>query len=54
LDKKYKIFLIYFSGKKWQSRAVRICTVSDTLRRQSSARRRPDLPGTACAAACAV
>lgn len=27
---------------------VRICSVSDTLRRQSSPRRRPDLPGTAC------
>ena len=29
-EQKYKIFLIYFSGTKWQNRAVHICTVSDT------------------------
>ena len=28
---KYKIFLIYFSGTKWQNCAVHICTVLDTL-----------------------
>lgn len=33
---KYKIFLIYFSGIKWQNCTVRICSVSDTLCRQSS------------------
>ena len=30
-EQKYKIFLIYFSGKKWQNCAVHICTVLDTL-----------------------
>lgn len=30
-EQKYKIFLIYFSGTKWQNCAVHICTVSDTL-----------------------
>ena len=29
-EQKYKIFLIYFSGTKWQNCAVHICTVSDT------------------------
>lgn len=30
-EQKYKIFLIYFSGTKWQNCTVHICTVSDTL-----------------------
>lgn len=30
-EQKYKIFLIYFYGTKWQNCAVHICTVSDTL-----------------------
>jgi hypothetical protein len=29
--RKYKIFLIYFSGTKWKNCAVQICSVSDTL-----------------------